>query len=237
MVTRLLARRTARIALAVAGLCLLSLVSFCAALATRSHRGPTLPVGGGAPADARPRTAELTLPDATVADATIADATVTDAPPADAPPADAAPAPEEPATQLEIETTPTGATLHVGDQVRTSPTRIGLAAGHHVITAELAGYRLERRELDLAPGEHHSIAIALLRPGQADPAMGRLTVRTSPASAAYLGAKKLGDTPLTDLEIAPGSYTLTFKYGGRRVVTKKVTIVAGKLTKLTVQLP
>jgi serine/threonine protein kinase len=66
--------------------------------------------------------------------------------------------------------------------------------------------------------------------------MGKLTAKTNPSSEVFLNGKKLGETPFADVDLAPGVYTLTFKNPGLPAVTKKVTITAGKTTKLAFSL-
>jgi hypothetical protein len=108
------------------------------------------------------------------------------------------------------------------------------------VIAELAGYQTERREIDLPFGEHLMQEIVFAKKAGSSshpaPAMGRLTARSTPYSDVFLNGKKLGETPFADLEIAPGTYTLVFKNPDRPPVTRKVTITAGKTTKLTVPL-
>jgi hypothetical protein len=61
---------------------------------------------------------------------------------------------------------------------------------------------------------------------------GRLTVRTTPYSAVYLGTRKLGETPFAELEIPVGTHTLLFKHPEHATVRRTVVIEAGKTTKL-----
>src|SRR5690606_28778863 len=143
---------------------------------------------------------------------------------------------------LVVRTIPDGGTITVGDQVREAAVQPGdptgartaqllLEAGRYTIEAELAGYQPEKRDVVLGGGENKMIEITftkkLARPDRT-PASGRLTVRTSPWSDVYLGGKKLGQAPFADLELPAGTHTLTFKNPSRPVVTKTVTIKAGK---------
>jgi serine/threonine-protein kinase len=160
-------------------------------------------------------------------------------PPPAAPDAAAAPTVTAVAAQLEVHTIPDGAVVHADDQTRTAPAQLALPSGHHVITVELAGYEPERRELDLAPGEKQTIEIAFahkLARGKHAGA-GRLTARTTPASEVWEGDRRLGQTPLSDYELAAGQHTLTFKHASHPTVIKTIDITAGKLTKLSFQLP
>jgi serine/threonine-protein kinase len=107
------------------------------------------------------------------------------------------------------------------------------------VIAELDGYQPESREVTLERGATASLDItftAKIR-GDRSPPMGRLTVRTTPWSDVYLGGKKLGQAPFTDLEVPVGTHTLTFKNPSRPTVVKSVTVKAGKSTKLNFSLP
>ena len=121
-----------RHALAIVGLFALAAVSFVIALAARSpSRVATRDASVVASADAARGVAVVT-PLVAPVDAPV-DAPL-DAP---APPPDAA----EQTTILDLRTTPPGATVRVGDQVRTAPARFALPAGHYVVFAELDGYQ------------------------------------------------------------------------------------------------
>jgi serine/threonine-protein kinase len=208
--------------IAIAGLVGLAVLSFVIALAASS----------GGHKQAAPR--DATAPVVTMI--------VNDAPPAAA---DAAPAPppvDAPAEgYLEVSTTPDGGKVKVGDQVRGTPAQLVIPAGKVTIEAELAGWEPERREVTLEPGEHQKIEIAFRKklPQHVEhaAAMGKLTVRTTPYSNVFEGARELGQTPFADLEMAAGSHTLTFKNPSHAAVTKTVRIAAGKTTKLSFSLP
>ncbi|MBC7973811.1 MAG: PEGA domain-containing protein, partial [Myxococcales bacterium] len=75
-----------------------------------------------------------------------------------------------------------------------------------------------------------------LRHGARDTQPGRLIARTTPASEVFLGTRRMARTPV-DLELDPGTYTLVFKHPRRANTIKRVTISAGKTTKLTFALP
>jgi hypothetical protein len=57
-------------------------------------------------------------------------------------------------------------------------------------------------------------------------------VRTTPPCEVFLGKRRLTETPFTDMEFEPATYTLTFKHPKHAPVTKRVTITAGKTTRL-----
>jgi hypothetical protein len=208
-------RRHLRLALAIAGLAGLALVSFAIALALW---------GGGS----RPHAPLADAPALAIPTARL-DAQA--APPLDAPgPADAAVA----TGILDIRTVPPGGKITVGDQTHTAPAQLLVAAGQVTVVAELAGYPDERRELYLEPGEHHEVEIAFDRPA---PQLGKLTVRTTPASEVYEGGALIATTPFADRPMAAGVHTLVFRNAKHATIEKKVTIVAGKTLRLIFPLP
>ncbi|MBV8760050.1 MAG: PEGA domain-containing protein, partial [Deltaproteobacteria bacterium] len=206
---------------AIAALGGLALISFIVALAvSNSHRAP-------APRDAAPQP--------------IVQPIVIDAPPAPPPlPVVDAAVPTE--GYLEVRTIPAGGRIKVGNQVRGAPAQLVIPAGTVVISAELAGYEPENREIVLEPGEHESIEIAFRKKLAAHPVehgtpTGKLTVRTTPYSNVYEGSRELGETPFADLELSAGTHTLTFRNPSHEPVTKSVRITPGKTTKLNFALP
>lgn len=110
-----------------------------------------------------------------------------------------------------------------------------------MITAELDGFLPEKREVDLDRGVDRVQDIAFSRKlsgsSRPGPATGKLTVRTTPYSIVYSGARKLGETPFAELEMPTGMYTLTFKNPTHTTIIRKVTITAGKTTKISVVIP
>jgi serine/threonine-protein kinase len=223
-------RTPSRRALALGGLFTLAVLSFAVALAARGK-----PRATGA-----------------LRDAAIASAAPRDAAPDDPPPGDAAAPPlpldaREPTipldagatTILEIRTRPDGARITIAGETHASPARFALPPGHYAIDAELDGWMPERRALDLAPGDHVVQDIVFTTPlshGRAA-APGRLSVRTTPPCEVFLGPRRLSETPITDLELAAGSYTLVFKHPQHATVSRGVTITSGKLTRLSFALP
>jgi len=229
-------RRIPRRALAALALLGIAIVSFLIALAARSP-GKSAPRDAGAsivvPADAAPIVAD-------------AEAMV---PPSDASamvPADDARPPTVPVdapgelTVLEVRTKPAGGTVRVGGESRADPAKFALLPGAYTIVAQLEGYQDEKRAVLLTRGTDLVQEIAFTRKVSTTrpaPAVGMLTVRTTPYSVVFHNGKRLGETPFADLELAAGSYTLVFRNPARETVTRKVTITAGKTTKLSFTLP
>jgi hypothetical protein len=213
--------RTRKRLFAIAGLLGLAVLSFVIALAASS--------GGHKPAPKDAAEPVVTM-------------IVNDAPPV-AIDAAAAPPPIDAPSEgyLEVSTTPDGGKVKVGDQVRGTPAQLVIPAGKVSIEAELAGWEPEHREVTLEPGEHQKIEIAFRKkiPAHVEHAapLGKLTVRTTPYSNVFEGARELGQTPFADLEMTAGSHTLTFKNPSHAAVTRTVRIAPGKTTKLSFSLP
>ncbi len=230
---RLPRSRRARLALATGGLVLLAVLSFVIALAARGSSSPSR-----APEDARPGSAVAIAPDAASPAPDPVDAVA----PADVFEPTIRPDAPDDLTYLEIRTNPSGGTVTVNGETRADPARFALAPGHYKISADLEGYAPERREVDLDKGTDRVQDIAFRKrlpssnPRQVA-APGKLTVRTTPYSVVYNGTKKLGETPFAELELAAGTYTLTFKNPTHPVVTRKLTITSGKTTKLSFPFP
>ena len=142
-------------------------------------------------------------------------------------------APPDPTALLVLRTTPPGATLKVGDQVRTAPTDLALPDGKYTVVAELDGYLPETRQVELERNERVVLEIsftrriAVPRPAQT----GKLIAYTNPYSDVYNGTRKLGQTPF-EMDIAVGTYTLQFKNPAHATMTRVVKILAGKPTRL-----
>ncbi len=66
--------------------------------------------------------------------------------------------------------------------------------------------------------------------------IGTLTVNSIPYSEVYLGKRHLGQTPIAELELAPGTYTLRLVHPGLKARSSKVVIAAGKRSKVMVNL-
>jgi len=221
-------RRRVRLGLAVGGFFAMAALSFAIALAIRG--GPTPSEVGAQPAgssDAAQVAAEV-LDTAPSAPAPSDAAGVAAAAPAVAPPVSAR-------TILEVRTRPEGATVKVAGQRQIAPAQFTLPAGHYAIDAEFDGWMPERRSVDLVAGVRlvQDILFTTRLHGGRRVQTGRLTVRTTPPCEVFLGKRRLTETPFTDMEFEPATYALTFKHPGHPAVTKRVTITAGKTTRLS----
>ncbi len=144
---------------------------------------------------------------------------------------------------VEIKTTPTGATLRIGDQTRQAPAELALPAGKHTIIAELAGWQPERREIELLQGDHlvHEIVFTKRigtpsRPPPQAPTIGKLAVRTNPYSDVFHGTRKLGQTPF-EIDMPVGTYMLRFKNPNHPTVSRSVKVTGTRAAKVVFDLP
>ena len=223
-------RRRMRVIVAVSGLVGLALISFLVALAAKGARASRSPTTA-------PTGVPIVVPihvDATIVQAAPPDAYVADA-------ADAAVAVPDASAEafLEVSTFPPGGTVRVGDQSRVAPAQLVVEAGAIGVDAELDGYAPVHRNETVEAGEHRTVEIAFTHklPAPHGPALGRLTVRTSPYAEVYENGKKIGETPFADRELSAGAHVLTFKNPLHPTITKKIVITAGKVAKLSFDLP
>jgi serine/threonine-protein kinase len=150
----------------------------------------------------------------------------------------------EPAS-LTIRTTPPAAVAIVaGQRLETPATFEDLKPGAISLHVEAPGSLPVDRDVALAPGEHRTLELHLVRKADiainrepAAPKTGTLSARTTPYSEVYEGAKHLGQTPFADVRLPAGAHTLTFKNPGKKPVVKKIVIRAGQTTKLAFDLP
>ncbi|HEX4450685.1 MAG TPA: protein kinase [Kofleriaceae bacterium] len=215
-----------RIIVAASGLVGLALISFLVALAAKGSRAST-----PAPIDAARIATVAPIADAAKPDAPIADAAAIATVPIDA-------STQTTEAFLEVSTFPPGGTVRVGDQSRVAPAQLVVQAGTIGVDAELDGYAAVHRDETVEAGEHRTVEIAFTHKLTTHgPALGKLTVRTSPYAEVFENGKKLGETPFADHELPAGAHVLTFKNPLHPTVTKKIVIQAGKVAKLNFDLP
>ncbi len=232
-----LRKRRPRYLFPIAGLAGLMVLSFLIALAARScSTGVAVDAGVDAGVDARPRIVVIdSAPEPQDAGRIAVERDARE------PTISTDAGVGDPTTLVEIKTTPDGATLKIGDQIRKAPAELALPAGKHTIIAELEGWQPERREIELMKGDHlvHEIVFTKRLGGVSHPSgpqMGKLTVRTNPYSDVFHGTRKLGQTPF-EIDLPVGSYMLLFKNPTHPTVSRTVRVSAGKPSKVQFDLP
>lgn len=151
---------------------------------------------------------------------------------------------------LEIITRPPGAEISIGGQLRgTSPATFpDLPPGELTIRIDLVDHLSQERSVTLKANEYRSLEMSLdkkpiknrrNRQAQRDAIKsqyGKLAVRTKPYSVVYHKGKKLGVTPLINVQLKAGRYVLTLKNPEYPPIVRTAVIRAGETTKLDVTL-
>jgi serine/threonine-protein kinase len=172
------------------------------------------------------------------------------------------PAPERPAApaiaKWSLKTTPPGASVRLdGRPMGSSPLELQVSAGEtHFLLIEKAGFRRDERELPALAGDQvQSLEVALVpikttptpqpppqvtTPVTTPPPVkgpGFLTLSTTPWTKVSVAGEVLGSTPLFKVKLPAGEHTMTLVNEGQGInTTRKVTIRAGEVTKLDLQL-
>ena len=151
---------------------------------------------------------------------------------------------------LSVESQPTGCAVAVDGKLvkgKTPLSGLELPAGRHQVAVACKGHKREVKKTSAKPGQEVSLAFAptikgkrpikpVVKPVSKKP--GRLTLSTKPWTEIYLGKKKLGMTPLLNIELKPGSHKLT-AVNEARGIRKSITVVIkpGELTtkRLTIK--
>lgn len=169
------------------------------------------------------------------------------------------PPPERPpavgTAKWSLKTTPPGAAVRLdGRPLGTSPVELTVSSGEsHFLLIEKPGFRRDERELEaLGPGEGRVLEVPLVAlkavpTSQPQPVPvtaqvpakgpGFLTLSTTPWTKVSVGRDVLGSTPLFKVKLPAGEHVLTLVNEGQNLnTTRKVTIRAGEVTKLDLQL-
>jgi len=160
---------------------------------------------------------------------------------------------------LVLTSAPPGAAVFLGRTSlgQTPLTTDQLAAeARQVLRIEKRGFEPYELEVQLGAGERREQSVKLVAvkggrrghrgrgraaattsPAPAVAAVGFITVKTKPWTKVTLGGKRLGDTPLHKVELAPGSHTLRMVNEKEGIdVTRKIVVKANETTKLNLDL-
>ena len=124
---------------------------------------------------------------------------------------------------LYVTTTPTGASVKVGAETKTSPCTFTLAPGTHTVTITKAGYTTKTDTVAITAGVTTSKSYTLTA------ATGTLSVTTSPTGASVKVGVDVKTSPC-NFTLAPGTYTVTISKTGYDTITDSVTITSGVTT-------
>lgn len=124
-----------------------------------------------------------------------------------------------------------------GERLGTATLKETLDMGLYRLRVAAEGYEAKERSIQVEPGETEDLTFDL---GQQ---VGRLTVRTSPASAQldidtteYASYDDIGRTPVRDYELTAGTYDLRVRKEGYQTITDEVSVEGGSLTEKSYQL-
>lgn len=167
---------------------------------------------------------------------------------AEAPSADELPAPTPPVAvgQLLIRSSPPGAQVVVNDRAAgITPLAVGdLPYGDYMIRISRAGYRIELLSVSITAGSPvAALELALIESGDTSPAAvatavqpvpsavavetGTVMVNTRPGGAeVYVDGRLVGATPLTLVDVAPGSYAIRLVRAGYREWATTIDVTA-----------
>ena len=149
-------------------------------------------------------------------------------------------APQPQAAVLRVETTPSGAEVELdGAAVGESPLELELEAGAYEVRVSLDGYVEQNSEVTMRAGETTAQAFLLTREARTTSGRrptGTLTIATNPWCEVFLGRRKLGTTPFSNVEIPAGRQTLTLRPRDRPERRHVVAIEAGRETRVNLVL-
>ncbi|HLK64406.1 MAG TPA: serine/threonine-protein kinase [Bryobacteraceae bacterium] len=115
---------------------------------------------------------------------------------------------------VTIISSPGGATAMMDGKPETScttPCSIDAPSGRHTVALTLAGYQLERREVDVGSSPQEMPAVVL------HPISGTVMIYSDPSGAAILvNGKRVSQVTPTQLQLPPGNYTITVEKDGKQ---------------------
>jgi len=138
---------------------------------------------------------------------------------------------------LHVETFPPGATILVNGEMRgTSPLDLApLAIGNYDIRAELRGYNPASETATIvadAPSPQLKLTLSRTAPTQ-----GSLEISSDPpGSAVLVDGNPVGQTPVAELKLKPGSHRVEVTREGYEAWSGSATIEAGKKAELEASL-
>ena len=115
---------------------------------------------------------------------------------------------------VQVLTSPAGATAMLDGERSVScitPCSLPAPPGHHSVTVTLSGYQVERREVDVSTDPVDLPPMILTAP------TGTLWLASVPAGATvYLNGKRIPQLTNTQLQLAPGKYSVVMEKDGHR---------------------
>lgn len=147
---------------------------------------------------------------------------------------------------LRVSSQPEGAQVRIGDEdVGATPLQIELDPGTHQVRVELEGHEPHAEPVAVAAGGSASLSVTLRAIEEAPtPSMmvtmargtGTLAIATTPWCEVFLGSRRLGTTPLTNVRLPVGRHVLTLRSPGRSARRHTVRIRANATTRVRLAL-
>ena len=137
--------------------------------------------------------------------------------------------------RLAIETDPQGATVRVdGETWGTAPVeRERVLSGTHAVEIELAPFGMQRRTVNVLDGQEQTLRVDL----RSSVGVANLTSRPVGARVTVIETGQLlGETPLQDVVLPEGTYTLAFALDDYQVSEKMLNIETGKTAAVDAEL-
>ena len=134
--------------------------------------------------------------------------------------------------ELRLDSTPPGAAVRIdGERVATTPARIALMPGRHLVELELDGFALASRTVEVDRGDRVALTVTL------EAGTGRLSLLSNPRGAwvELDGARVDGVTPL-EIEHPTGPVLVRMGLPERRAREQRVIVLDGETTELRLEL-
>lgn len=140
---------------------------------------------------------------------------------------------------LRVGSAPPGAEVRLDDRVLgETPLEVEVDPGAHTLSLVREGYAAHEEPVEVAEGSLASVSVTLRRERTAmrTRGSGTLAIATTPWCHVYLGRRRLGTTPLTNVSLPAGRHVLRLESPGRPARRHPVTIRAGEVTRVRVAL-
>jgi serine/threonine protein kinase len=132
---------------------------------------------------------------------------------------------------VQVVSSPGGATATLDSRAETActtPCELDASPGRHTVTVNMAGYGMERRQVDVGTGPVEMPAVVLHAQG------GTLMLTSTPSGATIaVNGKRIDQTTPAQLPLAPGTYNIEVEKDGKQSV-RSVDIHNGVITYLKI---
>ncbi|MDD1705749.1 MAG: PEGA domain-containing protein [Methanoregulaceae archaeon] len=144
------------------------------------------------------------------------------------------PIPLPPTGSLNVQSDPSGANIFLdGVMEGITPALIpGVSTGLHTVRVEKTGFEPWESTVTITAGATTVVSV-VLEPVPTPPTTGSISIESDPAGAdARLDGVFKGTTPLSIVNVTPGSYVLTLNKTGYIPWEETITVIAGETTQI-----